>query len=38
VTVSRRWRSGLVGGFMQAQGHVQLVSALVDDGVDPRRR
>ena len=27
---------GLVGGFMQAQGHVQLVSALVDEGLDPQ--
>ncbi len=27
---------GLMGGFMQAQGHLQLVSALVDDGLDPQ--
>lgn len=27
---------GLVGGFMQAQGHVQVVSALVDSGLDPQ--
>jgi gamma-glutamyltranspeptidase/glutathione hydrolase len=27
---------GLVGGLMQAQGHVQLVSGLVDDGLDPQ--
>lgn len=27
---------GVVGGFMQAQAHVQLVSALVDDGLDPQ--
>lgn len=27
---------GVVGGFIQAQAHVQLVSALVDDGLDPQ--
>jgi gamma-glutamyltranspeptidase/glutathione hydrolase len=27
---------GVMGGFMQAQGHVQVVSALVDDGCDPQ--
>jgi len=27
---------GVMGGFMQAQGHVQVVSALVDDGLDPQ--
>ena len=27
---------GVMGGFMQAQAHVQLVSALVDDGLDPQ--
>ena len=27
---------GVVGGFVQAQAHVQLVSALVDDGLDPQ--
>lgn len=27
---------GVMGGFMQAQGHVQVVSALVDDGIDPQ--
>ena len=27
---------GVVGGFMQAQGHVQVVSALVDDALDPQ--
>jgi gamma-glutamyltranspeptidase/glutathione hydrolase len=25
-----------MGGFIQAQAHVQLVSALVDDGLDPQ--
>ena len=27
---------GLVGGFMQAQGHVQVVSSLIDGGLDPQ--
>jgi gamma-glutamyltranspeptidase/glutathione hydrolase len=27
---------GVVGGFIQAQAHVQLVSAIVDDGLDPQ--
>ena len=27
---------GLMGGFIQAQSHVQFVSALVDDGLDPQ--
>jgi gamma-glutamyltranspeptidase/glutathione hydrolase len=27
---------GVMGGFIQAQAHLQLVSALVDDGVDPQ--
>jgi gamma-glutamyltranspeptidase/glutathione hydrolase len=27
---------GVMGGHMQAQGHVQVVSALVDDGLDPQ--
>jgi gamma-glutamyltranspeptidase/glutathione hydrolase len=27
---------GVMGGFIQAQAHVQLVSALVDDGLDPQ--
>ena len=27
---------GVMGGFMQAQGHVQVVSAVVDDGLDPQ--
>ncbi len=27
---------GVMGGFMQAQGHVQVVSALVDDALDPQ--
>ncbi|MDQ3857549.1 MAG: gamma-glutamyltransferase, partial [Actinomycetota bacterium] len=27
---------GVVGGFLQAQAHVQIVSALVDDGLDPQ--
>jgi gamma-glutamyltranspeptidase / glutathione hydrolase len=27
---------GMVGGFMQPQGHVQMVTGLVDDGLDPQ--
>ena len=27
---------GVMGGFIQAQAHVQLVSALIDDGLDPQ--
>jgi gamma-glutamyltranspeptidase/glutathione hydrolase len=27
---------GVMGGFLQAQAHVQLVSALVDEGLDPQ--
>jgi gamma-glutamyltranspeptidase / glutathione hydrolase len=27
---------GIMGGFVQAQAHVQFVSALVDDGLDPQ--
>jgi gamma-glutamyltranspeptidase/glutathione hydrolase len=27
---------GVMGAFMQAQGHVQLISGLVDDGLDPQ--
>jgi gamma-glutamyltranspeptidase/glutathione hydrolase len=27
---------GVMGGFIQAQAHVQLVSALVDEGLDPQ--
>jgi gamma-glutamyltranspeptidase / glutathione hydrolase len=27
---------GVMGGFIQAQAHMQLVSAVVDDGLDPQ--
>jgi gamma-glutamyltranspeptidase / glutathione hydrolase len=27
---------GVMGGFMQPQGHLQVVNALVDDGLDPQ--
>jgi gamma-glutamyltranspeptidase/glutathione hydrolase len=27
---------GVMGGFMQPQGHLQVVAALVDDGLDPQ--
>jgi gamma-glutamyltranspeptidase/glutathione hydrolase len=27
---------GVMGGFMQPQGHMQVVTALVDDGLDPQ--
>ena len=29
---------GVMGGFLQAQAHLQLVSAIVDDGLDPAGR
>lgn len=33
----RLWASfGVMGGFMQPQGHLQVISALVDDDLDPQ--
>jgi gamma-glutamyltranspeptidase/glutathione hydrolase len=33
----RLWASfGVMGGFMQPQGHFQVMSALLDDGLDPQ--